>query len=29
MDSHLKKILPLIPEDINVYLHLFGDGRDL
>ncbi|MDD3262424.1 MAG: 2,3-bisphosphoglycerate-independent phosphoglycerate mutase [Candidatus Absconditabacteria bacterium] len=29
MDSHLKKILPLIPEDINVFLHLFGDGRDL
>jgi len=29
MDSHLKKILPIIPEDINVYLHLFGDGRDL
>ena len=29
MDSHLKKILPLITEDVNVYLHLFGDGRDL
>ncbi|AHB40957.1 hypothetical protein P148_SR1C00001G0147 [candidate division SR1 bacterium RAAC1_SR1_1] len=29
MDSHLKKILPLIPKDINVYLHLFADGRDL
>lgn len=29
MDSHLKKILPLIPSDINIYLHLFSDGRDL
>jgi len=29
MDSHLKKILPLIPSDINVFLHLFADGRDL
>ncbi len=29
MDSHLKKILPLIPSDIAVSLHLFGDGRDL
>ena len=29
MDSHLKKIIKIIPEDINVYLHLFGDGRDL
>jgi len=29
MDSHLKKLLPLIPEDINIFLHLFGDGRDL
>jgi len=29
MDSHLEKILKLIPQDINVYLHLFGDGRDL
>ncbi len=29
MDSHLKKLLPLIPEDITIYLHLFGDGRDL
>lgn len=29
MDSHLKKILPLIPSDIMVCLHLFGDGRDL
>lgn len=28
-DSHLKKILKLIPKDINVSLHLFGDGRDL
>lgn len=28
-DSHLKKILPLIPKDINVNLHLFTDGRDL
>ena len=29
MDSHLKKLLKLIPSDINVSLHLFGDGRDL
>lgn len=29
MDSHLKKILPLIPEDINVYIHFFTDWRDL
>lgn len=29
MDSHLKKILKLIPQDIEVSLHLFGDGRDL
>lgn len=29
MDSHLKKILKLIPNDITVSLHLFGDGRDL
>lgn len=29
MDSHLKKILKLIPSDITVSLHLFGDGRDL
>jgi len=28
-DSHLRKILKLIPNDINVNLHLFGDGRDL
>lgn len=28
-DSHLKKILKLIPSDINVNLHLFTDGRDL
>jgi len=28
-DSHLKKILKLIPQDIPVSLHLFGDGRDL
>ncbi len=28
-DSHLKKILKLIPKDIEVSLHLFGDGRDL
>ena len=27
--SHLKKILKLIPKDIQVSLHLFGDGRDL
>ena len=29
MDSHLKKILKIIPKDISVSLHLFGDGRDL
>lgn len=29
MDSHLKKILKIIPKDIPVSLHLFGDGRDL
>lgn len=29
MDSHLKKIIPLIPSDITIALHLFGDGRDL
>ena len=29
MDSHLKKILKIIPQDIPVSLHLFGDGRDL
>ena len=29
MDSHLEKILKLIPNDITVSLHLFGDGRDL
>ncbi len=29
MDSHLKKILALIPSDVSVFLHLFGDGRDL
>lgn len=28
-DSHLKKILKLIPKDIRISLHLFGDGRDL
>jgi len=28
-DSHLKKILNIIPKDINVSLHLFWDGRDL
>jgi len=28
-DSHLKKILKIIPKGINVNLHLFGDGRDL
>ncbi|MCF7834455.1 2,3-bisphosphoglycerate-independent phosphoglycerate mutase [Candidatus Gracilibacteria bacterium] len=28
-DSHLKKLLKIIPQDIEVYLHLFGDGRDL
>ena len=29
MDTHLEKILKLIPKDIPVSLHLFGDGRDL
>jgi 2,3-bisphosphoglycerate-independent phosphoglycerate mutase len=29
MDSHLKKILKIIPKNIQVSLHLFGDGRDL
>jgi len=29
MDNHLKKILKIIPKDIPVSLHLFGDGRDL
>jgi 2,3-bisphosphoglycerate-independent phosphoglycerate mutase len=29
MDSHLRKIIPLIPSDITIALHLFGDGRDL
>lgn len=29
MDTHLKKIIKIIPKDINVSLHLFGDGRDL
>ena len=29
MDTHLQKILKLIPNDITVSLHLFGDGRDL
>lgn len=28
-DSHLKKILKIIPKDIPVSLHLFWDGRDL
>lgn len=28
-DSHLKKLLNIIPKEIEVYLHLFGDGRDL
>ncbi|MFZ2151236.1 MAG: 2,3-bisphosphoglycerate-independent phosphoglycerate mutase [Candidatus Absconditicoccaceae bacterium] len=28
-DSHLRKILKIIPSDIDVFLHLFGDGRDL
>lgn len=28
-DSHLKKILKIIPSDIQVFLHLFTDGRDL
>lgn len=29
MDSHLKKIIKIIPKDVQVSLHLFGDGRDL
>ena len=29
MDTHLQKIIPLIPSNITVSLHLFGDGRDL
>ena len=29
MDSHLKKIIKIIPKDIQASLHLFGDGRDL
>ena len=29
MDTHLEKIIALLPRDINVYLHLFTDGRDL
>lgn len=29
MDSHLHKIIKIIPKDVNVSLHLFGDGRDL
>lgn len=29
MDTHLKKILKIIPKDVDVSLHLFGDGRDL
>lgn len=29
MDTHLKKMLKIIPQDIPVSLHLFGDGRDL
>lgn len=29
MDSHLEKILKIIPNDIKVFLHLFWDGRDL
>lgn len=29
MDSHLKKIIKILPKDIQVSLHLFGDGRDL
>jgi len=28
-DSHLKKMLKIIPSDIQVFLHLFTDGRDL
>lgn len=29
IDTHLKNILPIIPSDITVSLHLFTDGRDL
>ncbi len=28
-DTHLEKILKIIPENIKVSLHLFGDGRDI
>ena len=29
MDAHLISLLPSLPSDINVFLHLFSDGRDL
>jgi 2,3-bisphosphoglycerate-independent phosphoglycerate mutase len=29
MDTHLEKILKIIPKEVNISLHLFGDGRDL
>lgn len=29
VDTHLKNIIPLIPKDVPVFLHLFTDGRDL
>lgn len=29
MNSHLQRIIALLPTDIQVYLHLFTDGRDL
>lgn len=29
MDTHIHNIIKIIPEDVSVSLHLFGDGRDL
>lgn len=29
MDTHLTKIITLIPKDVPTFLHLFTDGRDL
>lgn len=29
MDTHLTKIIALIPKDVPTFLHLFTDGRDL
>ena len=28
-DHHLRELLKIIPSQYSVYLHLFGDGRDL